>query len=349
MFPYRWYLKDGYNFVEQHHKKVFSCFSCGGGSTMGYKMAGYDVIGCNDIDKRTIELYKINHKPKYIFNNDIRDLIELDNLPNELYNLDILDGSPPCSTFSVAGEREKTWGKEKVFREGQSKQTLDDLFFYFIKLVNKLKPKIVIAENVKGLIIGNAKGYVKQIIEEFNKINYTVQVFLLNGASMGLPQKRERIFFIGQNNSNINNINNNKTNNRRLVLSFKQKPILFKEIMDINDTSNTISKREYELWLNRKYGEHSLADTNRRLNGKYTSFNCKYIYSNKVVPTIVSSGYNILYDYPRFMNKKELCLASSFPLDYNFLNEKPKYIMGMAVPPIMMANISYEIYKQLLS
>ena len=349
MFPYRWYLKDGYNFVEQHHKKVFSCFSCGGGSTMGYKMAGYDVIGCNDIDKRTIELYKINHKPKYIFNNDIRDLIELDNLPNELYNLDILDGSPPCSTFSVAGEREKTWGKEKVFREGQSKQTLDDLFFYFIKLVNKLKPKIVIAENVKGLIIGNAKGYVKQIIEEFNKINYTVQVFLLNGASMGLPQKRERIFFIGQNNSNINNINNNKTNNRRLVLSFKQKPILFKEIMDINDTSNTISKREYELWLNRKYGEHSLADTNKRLNGKYSSFNCKYIYQNKVVPTIVSSGYNILYDYPRFMNKQELCLASSFPLDYNFLNEKPKYIMGMSVPPVMMANIAYEVYKQLLS
>lgn len=346
MFHYKWYLKDGYNFVEQHHKKVFSCFSCGGGSTMGYKMAGYDVIGCNDIDKRTIELYKVNHNPKYIFDTDIRDLIELDNLPNELYNLDILDGSPPCSTFSVVGEREQTWGKEKIFREGQSKQTLDDLFFYFIKLVNKLKPKIVIAENVKGLIIGNAKGYVKQIIEEFNKINYTIQVFLLNSASIGLPQKRERIFFICQNNNNINN----KTNNiNKLILSFKQKPILFKEIMDINDTSNTISKREYELWLNRKYGEHSLSDTNKRLNGKCSSFSCKYIYSNKVVPTIVSSGYNILYDYPRFMNKQELCLASSFPLDYNFLNEKPKYIMGMSVPPLMMANISYEVYKQLLS
>lgn len=338
MFPYKWYLKDDYNFVESHHRKVFSCFSCGGGSTMGYKMAGYDVVGCNDIDKRTIELYKVNHKPKYIFDNDIRDLIELDNLPNELYNLDILDGSPPCSTFSVAGEREQTWGKEKVFREGQSKQTLDDLFFYFIKLVNKLKPKIVIAENVKGLITGNAKGYVKQIIEEFNKINYAVQVFLLNGASMGLPQKRERIFFIGQ------HINNTK----KLFLSFRQKPILFKKIIDVNDTGNTLSKREYELWLNRKYGEHSLADTNKRINGKYSSFNCKYIYQNKVVPTIVSSGYNILYDYPRFMNKQELCLASSFPLDYNFLNEKPKYIVGMSVPPVMMANISYEVYKQLL-
>lgn len=338
MFPYRWYLKDGYNFVEQHHKKVFSCFGCGGGSTMGYKMAGYDVIGCNDIDKKTIELYKVNHNPEYIFNTDIRDLIELDNLPNELYNLDILDGSPPCSTFSIAGGREGTWGKEKVFREGQSKQTLDDLFFYFIKLTDKLKPKIVVAENVKGLIIGNAKGYLKQIVEEFNRINYTIQIFLLNGANMGLPQSRERIFFIGQHN-----------NNKKLILSFKQKSILFKEIIDTNDTSNNISEREYKLWLNKIHGEYSIADTNKRLNGKYSGFNCKYIYQNKVLPTITSSSYNILYDYPRHMNKQELCLVSSFPLDYNFLAEKPKYIMGMAVPPVMMANISYEVYKQLLS
>ncbi|XBO87446.1 hypothetical protein AAGG52_04690 [Bacillus licheniformis] len=60
---------------------------------------------------------------------DIRDFNKMENLPDELFNLDIFDGSPPCSVFSIAGDREKAWGKEKAFREGQAKQSLDDLFF----------------------------------------------------------------------------------------------------------------------------------------------------------------------------------------------------------------------------
>src|SRR6185503_9599664 len=115
----------------------------------------------------------------------------------EFYNLDILDGSPPCSTFSMAGSREEAWGKEKQFREGQAMQTLDDLFFDFIALANKLKPKVIIAENVKGLIQGNAKGYVKEIYQKFEDTGYNVQLFLLNAATMGVPQRRERVFFIG--------------------------------------------------------------------------------------------------------------------------------------------------------
>ena len=63
----------------------------------------------------------------------------------------------------MAGNREKDWGKEKVFREGQEKQRLDDLFFDYIKLAKKLQPKVVIAENVKGMLQGNAKAYVKKI------------------------------------------------------------------------------------------------------------------------------------------------------------------------------------------
>lgn len=76
---------------------------------------------------------------------DIRDFLEKEDLPEDLYNLDILDGSPPCSTFSMAGDRENSWNKLKVFREGQKKQRLDDLFFVFIALVKKLQPKVAVA------------------------------------------------------------------------------------------------------------------------------------------------------------------------------------------------------------
>jgi DNA (cytosine-5)-methyltransferase 1 len=96
----------------------------------------------------------------------------------------------------MAGSREKGWGKEKHFREGQSKQVLSDLFFDYLDLVGKLKPKVAIAENVKGMLLGNAKGYTKMIMARFKELGYRPQLFLLNSADCGVPQKRERVFFV---------------------------------------------------------------------------------------------------------------------------------------------------------
>ena len=143
-FDYRWTLKEA-NFTKDKGK-VFSCFACGGGSSMGYKLAGFDVIGCNEIDKRMMNIYCKNHNPKFSYLEPIQTFKERTDLPPELYNLDILDGSPPCSTFSIAGSREEAWGKMKKFREGQAEQVLDTLFFDFIDLAKKLQPKVVVAE-----------------------------------------------------------------------------------------------------------------------------------------------------------------------------------------------------------
>ena len=96
----------------------------------------------------------------------------------------------------MAGSREEGWGKDKHFREGQAKQVLSDLFFDYLDLVERLKPRVAIAENVKGMILGNAKGYTKMIMARFRKIGYRPQLFLLNGADCGVPQRRERVFFV---------------------------------------------------------------------------------------------------------------------------------------------------------
>lgn len=194
---WKWTMADDYP-KEKNGLKVFSCFACGGGSTMGYKLAGCDVLGCVEIDPRMNEVYKKNHNPKYNFLMDIRDFNNIPNeeLPPELFDLDILDGSPPCTTFSMAGDREDSWGKKKKFREGQAEQTLDDLSFVFIDTVAKLKPKCVIMENVEGLMKGEAWAYVQRIYNEFGKIGYEVGHWLLKGENMGVPQKRHRVFFI---------------------------------------------------------------------------------------------------------------------------------------------------------
>jgi DNA (cytosine-5)-methyltransferase 1 len=193
-FPYNWTLKDAV--FTKDKGKVFSCFSCGGGSTMGYKLAGFDVLGCNEIDPKMMAAYVENHNPKYSFLEPIQNFKLRNDLPEELYNLDILDGSPPCSSFSISGNREADWGKEKKFREGQAEQILDTLFFDFIDLAKKLQPKVVVAENVKGLLQGDAKSYVLKIYEDFDAAGYMVKHFLLDSSTMGVPQKRERVFFL---------------------------------------------------------------------------------------------------------------------------------------------------------
>ena len=114
MKEYIWKLED-IKKVKKNGLKVFSCFSCGGGSSLGYKLAGYEVIGNCEIDSKMNKLYVENNHPKYTYLMGVQDFYKLKDIPDELYNIDILDGSPPCSTFSTNGKRSEDWRKnEKI-------------------------------------------------------------------------------------------------------------------------------------------------------------------------------------------------------------------------------------------
>lgn len=347
-YPYKWTLKDA-NFTKDKGK-VFSCFACGGGSTMGYKLAGFDVIGCNEIDPKMIEAYKTNHNPKYAFLEPIQTFKNRTDLPKELYELDILDGSPPCSNFSMAGNREKDWGKEKKFREGQSLQVLDTLFFDFIDLAKKLQPKIVIAENVKGLLLGNAITYVREIYRQFDLAGYYCQHFLLDASKMGVPQRRERVFFIAL--------------RKDLATPFLYQKDIFTVVpkLDINFKEKEISFKEatFEFWEK----EELLFETNclgtewdKLIEGGQSEkyFQLVKIDSNKVCPTITAgcgqkSTASISHPVRRGkLNTNELCACGTYPQDYDFLKSRAGYIIGMSVPPVMVAQIASEIFEQWLS
>jgi DNA (cytosine-5)-methyltransferase 1 len=345
-YPYNWKLKDS-NFTKDKGK-VFSCFSCGGGSTMGYKLAGFDVIGCNEIDPKMMDAYKANHNPKYSYLESIVTFKDREDLPEELYNLDILDGSPPCSSFSMAGNREKDWGKEKKFKEGQAEQVLDTLFFDFIDLANKLQPKIVVAENVKGLLLGDAKEYVRRIYKEFDKAGYYCQHWLLDASTMGVPQRRERVFFICLRKDLAAPLLVQKdmfTKAPELKLDFKEPKILFKDVYtDYEDRK--ITPAILHLWNNRLDTDNDMGDINQRLFNKPTYFGHKFTKMNEVNKTILAGDNTILFEYPRLINKSELCKIGSYPKDYDFKKLKPEYLIGMSVPPVMTAQIANEIYKQ---
>jgi DNA (cytosine-5)-methyltransferase 1 len=348
---YNWNLKD--TIFTKDKGKVFSCFACGGGSTMGYKLAGFDVIGCNEIDPKMMEVYKANHNPKYAFLESITTFKNRE-LPEELFYLDILDGSPPCSSFSMAGNRQKDWGKEKKFREGQQEQVLDTLFFDFIDLAKRLQPKIVIAENVKGLLIGDAKQYVSRIYKEFDEAGYYCQHFLLNASKMGVPQRRERVFFICLRKDLAEPFLEQVDFFRKLPkleLEFNEREILFGEFYQENNKEYLVSEFYKGLWLKRKLGDADFSCVNTRERDKpNTGFGTNFVYQDKSCGTLTTKkDCYCLFDEPRYLSDFETKCIGSFPQDYNFLSNQPHYIIGMSVPPLMTAKISQQVYNQWLS
>lgn len=344
--PHAWFLTD-LKSVPQKDIKVFSTFACGGGSTMGYKLAGCQMIGANDIDPEMAYHYKLNHHPRYYFLCPIKDLLKKD-LPQELYELDILDGSPPCSAFSMAGNREKDWGKKKKFREGQSVQVLDDLFFDYLDLVDRLKPKVSIAENVKGMIQGNAKGYVKMVFDRYKEIGYRPQLFLVNAADCGVPQKRERVFFIAIRNDIAVD---------KLVLNPKHKWISAGEatsdlqVLTEDEIKDTKAFDCYEKLydLTKKGNDFSSAYFNK--TGKQGYFSARRLHNNEPSNVLTSQYQHFLHwSYPRILTLREWKRLGSFPDDYQARNDKiGKYIIGMSVPPKMMYEVAKAVIEQWLT
>lgn len=347
IFPFNWELK---NIESKHFGNVFSCFSCGGGSIMGYKLAGFDVVGCNEIDESVISIYEQNINSEFNFCESIRNFKKRTDLPKELYQLDILDGSPPCSTFSLLGLREKSWGVEKVFHEGQQKQILDTLFFDFIDVAQKLQPKIVIAENVKGILYGNAIKYCQKIYSGFDKAGYECQHFVLNSKFMGVPQNRERVFFICPRKDLAKQFKkkiNIFSNFPYLNLNFDEEGITFGEIEDDKGDLVTSPVASW-LYSKRKYGDESLMQAAIREQGKKKNFNAKYIYKHKTPPTLNTKRTEIIFETGRNLSISERRKISTFPNDYNFCG-KELFLTGMSVPPIMMAQIAKRIYEQILT
>lgn len=341
-----WLLSD-LETVPKNGLKVMSTFSCGGGSTMGYKLAGCDVIAANDIDPVMKKNYELNFNPNYFFNCPIKDLVNK-KLPDELFNLDILDGSPPCSSFSMAGNRSKDWGKEKKFREGQSVQILDDLFFDFIALADRLKPKVIIAENVKGMVSGIAKGYVKEVSKRIQKAGYRVQLFLINSADCGVPQKRERVFFCCV---------RNDVSSAKLSLKPSAKWINIKDaISDIRISGKELEglkiKSRKTMWLYKKT-KHGAGFSNayNSLEKKAGYWSARRTCPRKPSPTLVSGCIDLLYHWrdPRKFSFRELARLGSFPDDYKpTSNSIGAYMIGMSVPPKMTKVVAESIISQWL-
>lgn len=174
-------------------------FSGCGGSSLGLRMAGWKVPYAIEFIPAAADTYEANSAGTFVDRRDIRKippgeiLDHLGLLPGEL---DLFEGSPPCASFSAAGNRDKSWGEVKKYSD--TKQRTDDLFWEWARILEGLKPRAFVAENVPGLISGNAlEEYAHKITRMLGEMGYRVGARVLNSANYGVPQERKRLIFLG--------------------------------------------------------------------------------------------------------------------------------------------------------
>jgi DNA (cytosine-5)-methyltransferase 1 len=327
---------NGYN--------VVSTFAGCGGSSLGYRMAGFRVLWANEFVPAAQETYLANcEKYTYLDPRDIREvkpeeILEKINLTRG--ELDILDGSPPCASFSVCGRREEGWGRIRQYSE--IRQRTDDLFFEYIRLIKGIQPKVFVAENVNGLVKGKAKGYFIEILQAMKECNYRVCCKLIDAKWLGVPQSRQRIIFIG-------------VRDDLGIEPVYPRPLpYYYTIRDsftnlVNNVPPEISIQKYEIgkeWRKLNSGQQS----NKYFNLVRTCF-------NKPCPTVVVEGGNIStasVTHPSEQRKfsiPELKRICSFPDDFiltgSFAQQWER--LGRAVPPVMMFHIADTIRREILN
>jgi len=206
---YRYTLEDLQKSVDRKLFTYISFFAGGGGSSCGYKLAGGDCKFVNEFQQVAVDTYLENWPGTPHICGDIKNvtgkqIMEMTGIKK--YELDIMDGSPPCPPFSMSGTKQKGWGKEKT-AYGMKQKNIEDLTWEMIRIAGELMPKVIICENVKGLTMDYAKSHLDRMVTDFEALGYATNFKVLNGIHYGVPQKRQRVFIVSVRNDVLDDIN----------------------------------------------------------------------------------------------------------------------------------------------
>lgn len=166
---------------------VISTFAGCGGSSLGYKLAGFRELLAVEWDDNAVETFRLNFPGVPVFHGDIATLsgAECMRLAGvAVGELDVLDGSPPCQGFSTAGARKFDDPRNSLFKE-------------FARLVREIQPKVFVMENVTGMIKGVMKQAYLVIVQTLRDCGYVVRGEVLNAMYFNVPQSRERVILVG--------------------------------------------------------------------------------------------------------------------------------------------------------
>ena len=373
----RYTLEDTLQSEKRALFNVLSTFAGGGGSSTGYRLAGGKILAVNEFVEEAQNTYRENYPNTLIIPGDIKKLTGkdfLDKIGLKPGELDLLDGSPPCSAFSMAGSvshgkgntHADAFGKTKQYSDIKGVSNVEDLFFEFLRVADEIKPKVIIGENVEGLTMGEAKEYFHKIQNTFEQMGYLVVADVLNASYFGVPQSRKRTFFIGVREDVADKIGLN------FMTMYQLYPEVNKEQTNLGEAiSDIVNEDKEELdYLFEKIGPDravgkTLAkmptDPDKVLTGmdyheKGHHFNLKRSSLRKPCPTITAMG-NLAgvagTCHPienRKFTIKELKRIMSLPENFKLTGQHKQQSerIGRMVPPLMMKALSESVYNKVL-
>ena len=171
--------------------KAISLFSGAGGMDVGFVRAGFEVVAANELNPYACATFRENHARTKLFEGNIGDSI---NALTSIKDVDVLFGGPPCQGFSVAGKM-------------KSDDPRSQLIFSFAEVVERLQPRAFVMENVKSLgTLSKFSEIRADLVSRLQKSGYSVQIHLLNAKDFGVPQARERVFFMGVRTANLKSL-----------------------------------------------------------------------------------------------------------------------------------------------
>ena len=373
----RYTLQDTLDSEKRALFNVLSTFAGGGGSSTGYRLAGGKILAINEFVEEAQNTYRENYPNTTIVPGDIKELTGtylMEQAGVKVSELDILDGSPPCSAFSMAGSvshgegrtHADAFGKKKQYSDIKGVENVEDLFFEFLRVAKDIKPKVIIGENVEGLTMGEAKEYFHKIQNTFEEIGYLIVANVLDASYFGVPQSRKRCFFIGVREDVAEKVGINFMTMYQLYPDKNDFRTTLGEA--INDVVNE-DKEEIDYLIDKISPEKAVGktlmkmpkDPDKVLTGmdyhvKGHHFNLKRSSLRKPCPTITAMGNlagvagtcHPIED--RKFTIKELKRIMSLPEDFKLTGKHKQQSerIGRMVPPLMMKALAESIYNKVL-
>lgn len=343
------------NVKEERYPRLISLFSGCGGMDLGFKKAGFNIVWANDFDKDAQAVYSLN-----LGKIDGRDILDINE--KEIPNGDILVAGFPCQPFSNAGNRKGVHDSRGL------------LYKECLRIIQEKNPKVIVFENVKGLLSSkyidgrNLTDVIIADLENINGVGYEVIYQLVNSSDYGVPQNRQRVFFVGI------------RKDLGIKFSFPQKHVKknlsLKNILDIpegveNNVDWAFSPQALAMiefipeggsWKDVPY-EH-LAPRFQKIRDNMKKYHSPNFYRrfsrNEICGTMTASAQpeNCGIIHPtenRRYTVREVARIQSFPDDFKFITDSPKNItamykvIGNAVPTILAYNIAKSIMEQVFS
>jgi DNA (cytosine-5)-methyltransferase 1 len=323
---------------------VYSLFTGGGGFDIGFKEAGYEIIGASDIWKESENTIKLNYPDVPFICKDVRLLTSSEILKcTNGVRPDVIIGGPPCQGFSVMGDKNSADPRNKLFEA-------------YVRLVDELKPTCFVFENVKGVKTMFGGRYLIEIANSFASIGYTLYLKVLNSADYGVPQSRERVIIFG---TRINRLFSFPLPNHKDVGSLKCKKSVGEAIMDLAHDDSSVPNHIVLDHSEKVIKRYKLIPEGGKLPPanklppeiRRNNFGNTYVrlHREKLSTTMVP-GNNAFPIHPtlnRSLTPREAARIQSFPDNFIFTGPRREQciLVGNAVPPLMAAKLGIEIKK----